>query len=306
MAPAFIPLEHQKTKFYQRERESKGFIELSEEQLSELARKVYKKQETMADTLPYGKEKTSKLERYQSTLQYLTSPYIHLDLRTFDERVAFLIMMLDPNLLTFKEFLKIDLISISKITEAKNEKERNRLTSMRNQTILAYQAAVREKIGFFDAKLLKYEELFFKRFFSEKELVTEVGMNSQDILIIKAKSLKDFNSISDKRYADLVHIAQTWLSLAPIKYNSNVAAYSVTEQKKLLGIIDTAEQLALFILLVDSDLDMLRIYEEESMMQNVESRIIEQFGYYNQELLPLERKFHDRFCPDKKISIWSK
>ena len=87
------------------------------------------------------------------------------------------------------------------------------------------------------------------------------------------------------------------------KHNSSIAAYSVTEQKKLLGISGIAEQLVLFILLVDSDLDMLRIYEEESIMQNVAARIIEQFGYYNQELLTLERKFHRRFCPDKQISI---
>ena len=50
---------------------------------------------------------------------------------------------------------------------------------------------------------------------------------------------------------------------------------------------------------------MLRIYEEESMIPNVEDRIIEAFGYYNKELLTLERKFHERFCPDKKLSIWS-
>ena len=51
---------------------------------------------------------------------------------------------------------------------------------------------------------------------------------------------------------------------------------------------------------------MLRIYEEESRMQNVEDRIKEQFGYYNTVLLSLERKFHNRFCPDKKVSVWTK
>ena len=51
---------------------------------------------------------------------------------------------------------------------------------------------------------------------------------------------------------------------------------------------------------------MLRIYEEESMMPKVEERTIEQFGFFNQGLLPLERKFHKRFCPEKKLSIWTK
>ena len=59
------------------------------------------------------------------------------------------------------------------------------------------------------------------------------------------------------------------------------------------------------ILLTDSNLDMLRIHEEESMMNITKERIIEQFGYFNTELLVLERKFHNRFCPDKELSIWS-
>jgi len=215
-------------------------------------------------------------------------------------------MMIDPNLVTFKEYLKIDLISMKEIDKIEDENIRNYLKTIRKQTISAYENTVREKIGFFDIKLLKYEEMFFNKFFNEKELITEVKNNNQDNLMIKAKALKDFNSISDERYEELVSIANNWLSLVPEKYNFKVASYSVTNQKKLLGITNSTEQLTLFILLIDSNLDMLRIYEEESMMKNIKERIIEEFGYFNIELLVLERKFHDRFCPDKKLSIWSK
>ena len=76
----------------------------------------------MEDTPPLLAERISKLERYQRILQYLTNPYTHLELRTFDERIAFLIMIADPNLVTFKEFLKIDLINIAEIAEAENAK----------------------------------------------------------------------------------------------------------------------------------------------------------------------------------------
>ena len=51
---------------------------------------------------------------------------------------------------------------------------------------------------------------------------------------------------------------------------------------------------------------MLKIYEEESRMKNVEDRITEQFGYFDVQLLILEKLFHSRFCPDKELSIWSK
>ena len=248
----------------------------------------------------------SKLERYQKTLQYLTNRLIHFDLKTFDERIAYLIMMTDPNLIMFKEFLKLNLISISEINKITDKNKRNYLKELRKQTILEYESKVREKIGFFDIKLLKYEEIFFKKYFNKKELVTEVESNNQDNIISKAKSLKNFNSISDERFKELVDIAETWLTLAPKNYNFKVASYSVTNQHKLLGLKNAEEQLALFILLIDNNLDMLKIYEEESMMKIIEEKITEQFGYFNIELLILEKKFHEKFCPDKKVSIWSK
>ena len=306
MASSIIPLDSYRTKLFQRERDSKRFLELSEEDLVLLSKKVYKKEEIMDDVLLLGTKKMSNLERYRRTLQYLTSPLIGLEFRTFDERIAFLIMMVDPNLVTFKEFLKTDLISLEEIEKAADDKEKCRLRNIRSQTIAAYETSVREKIGFYDVKLLKHEELYFKRFFGEKELVTEVNSHNQDSFIKRSKLLKDFNSISDERYERLTDLAQIWLSVAPDKFNSKVATYSVTNQRKLLGLRNLAEQAALFILLVDSNLDMLRIYEEESRMPNVEKRIIEEFGYYNPELLNLEKKFHKRFCPEKELSIWTK
>ena len=203
MITGFIPIESYLAKFYKNEQSSKKFLELSEEQLSTLSKKVYKMQEKMSSTIS---DNISKLEKYQRTMQYLTNPFIHLDLKTFDERMAYLIMMADPNLVIFKEFLKIDLISISEITKVNDEKERNHLNNIRKQTISAYKSKVREKIGFFDAKLLKYEEMFFKKFFNEHELINEVGNNNQDSLLAKAKVLKDFNNISDKRYEELINI----------------------------------------------------------------------------------------------------
>lgn len=306
MALSFTPIERYITRFYHREDSFNNFVELSEEQMSMLAKNVYKSIEAMSDILVQKSDRNSKLKLYQNTLQYLTAPLTYLNLKTFDERVAYLIMMTDPNLVTFKEFLKVDLISSTDIDKVEDEKERNVLNKTREQAISTYKSIVREKIGFFDVKLLKYEELFFKRFFNEKELVTEVGSNNQDSLMIKAKLLNNFNSISDDRYEELVSVAQTWLSLVPERYNSKVASYSVMKQKKLLGLTNLTEQLALFVLLVDSNLDMLKIYEEECTLENIEGRIVNKFGYFNEELLVLERKFHDRFCPDKELSVWSK
>lgn len=303
---SFIPVESFQNRFYLKERSSNGFSDLSEDRLAEIAKRVYKRQEMMEDSPIRRTERLSKLERYQKTLLYLTSPQIHLEYKSFDEKLAFLIMMVDPELVTYKEFLKINLMSTSELFKVEDRKERERLMDLRNQTVSGYESTVREKIGFYDPRLLKYEELFFKKFYNDKELVTDVRMNNQDTLMLRARFIKSFDSISDERYEELVELSQLLLSLVPDKYNTSLATYSVVDQKKLLGLKNSYEQLALFVLLVDSDLDMLRIYEEESRMQNVEERIKEHFGYYNTVLLSLERKFHNRFCPDKKVSVWTK
>ncbi len=219
--------------------------------------------------------------------------------------MAYLIMAVDPELITFKEFLKIDLQTIEEIAALESPKERNRLFNERNQTLNAYESTVRSQIGFFDAKLLKFEELFFKRFYNEKELITQVGQHNEDRFLLLSSLIQSFDSISDERYQELVEKAKLWLSLVPEQYRTKIATYSASNQKKLIGLNTLAEQFAFYILVIDGNLDMLRIHEEESMMPIVEERIKKEFGYYNKALLTLERKFHKRFCPDKKLSIWS-
>ena len=303
MAPIFKPVEYYTTKFYEKGKETRRFMDLTEDDLKELKKKVEEKRQMMAENVTFRSKQMPKFDVYQSTLEYLTNPTIHLKYRTFDERVAFLIMMVDPELVSYREYLKLDIMSKEDILKVEDKKERAALLQKRNQAILNFQSAVREKLGFYDPKLIKYEEMYFNKFLSEKELVTEVGNNNQEAVIFRAKVLRDFNGVSDERFEQLKDIAQGCLAIAP--YDTKVATYSVINQKKLLGLSGMAEQLALFILLVDSELDMLRIYEEESMMSEVERRITEQFGYYNPELLNLEKKFHKRFFPDKELSFWT-
>lgn len=296
-----LSIDYFKSKLYRKDASYKQFSNLSKEQLDMISKLICIKREQMTNNC-----EISKLELYEKTLQYLSSSLIHLDLATFDERIAFLIMIMDPDLVMYKELLKLSLMSNADIDKIEDKNEQTILRLKRSQAITEYKASIREKIGFFDGKLLRYEEAFFKAFYSDKALITEIGFNSQDQLMDRSKSLKDFNSISDARYEELKTIAQTCLSLVPERYDIKVASYNVTRQRKLLGLTNIAEQLAVFILLVDSNLDMLRIYEEESRMNIIENRIVEEFGYFDKELLVLERKFHTRFCHDKELSIWTK
>ena len=307
MLPYFVPIESYRKKIYSTEKSSCGFRNITDEKLDEIEKKVNKKRKLMdEEPISYPVRKKAKLDRYQKTLQYLTNPTIHLELKNFDEKMTYMILMCDPNLVIYRELLKRSIKSASEISKIEDDKERAILIAEREQALADYEASVRDQIGFYDPQLLRYEEIFFKRFYNEKELITGVNVHNQDTLIFRARFLKDFDSVSDERFNELVSLSQSLLALVPDKINTSSATYNVLEQKKLLGLKNTAEQLALFILLVDSELDMLRIYEEESMMDRVQKRIIEEFGYFNTELLNLERKYHQRFCPDKKISVWSK
>lgn len=307
MAATFKPLEYYTTKLYERGKSTKRFLEISEEDLAKLAKRVYKKQEAMTERHPLRNKRANGLERYNSTLEYLTNPLVHLDFKSFDEKIAFLIMMVDPELVIYKEYLKANIMSTSDIANVEDEKERAALVAKRNEAIIDYQTKVRDIVGFYDSKLLKYEEMYFNKFFCDKELVTDVNNSSnQNFFMLKSKLLKNFDNISDERFEELKNIAQACLSLTDDKYTLGSAVFNVNNQKKLLGLKNLAEQVTLFILLVDSELDMLKIYEEESRMKNVEDRITEQFGYFDVQLLILEKLFHSRFCPDKELSIWSK
>ncbi len=305
MSLDFRPIEYFRTKFYQKEREFKKFDNVDIKTLLEIVNKVYRKQEIAPSFNPHTQKHVLQSEVYQRTLEFLTSYNIHSIFRTWDERLAFLILATDPNLVSYREYLKTDIPSMSSIERIENEKERNQALQSRHKILIDMETRIREQIGFYDAKLVKFEEVFFKKFHADKELITDVKQNNINHLLSYSKYLRNFNSITDERYQELVSIAQIWLSMIPEGQNSRTAAYSVLNQKDLIGLQTLAEQYALYILITDPDLDMLRIFEEESFMPKVQERIEEEFGYYNQTMLRLERQFHEQFCPEKKLSPWS-
>ena len=305
MALGLIPVENYRTKLYQKGNSSNKFESMSEEELAIVAKKIYERQEIPSIKRNYNAERSPKLEHYIKTLKYLINPDIHMELPEYDQRIAYLIMAVDPYLITFKDFLKIHIQSIDEIAKKQDKKKRNQLFDERNKAINKYECTVRDQLGFFDVRLLKYEELFFKRFYNKRELITEVGIHNEDSFILLSLLVSSFDSISDARYQELQRKANIWLSQVPSKYKTKIATYSVQNQKELIGLKSPEEQLVFFILVVDPNLDMLKIYEEESMIGPTKERILEQFGYYSKALISFEKLYHRRFCPTKILSPWT-
>ena len=92
--------EHLRTKLYQKLKEFKGFQDFTPEDVQKVAAFIYKKEEMVSDRF-VSILKKDKLSKYMETLQFLTNPLIHMQLRTYDERILYLIMSVDPELKMF-------------------------------------------------------------------------------------------------------------------------------------------------------------------------------------------------------------
>ena len=86
--------EYFRTKLYQKEREFKKFETLTLDDVAKVAKKLYSKQEMNAQSEFFRKD---RLTKYMDTLTYLTNPSIHMELKTYDERIIYLIMSLFQN-----------------------------------------------------------------------------------------------------------------------------------------------------------------------------------------------------------------
>ena len=302
MSYAYHSPEYFRTKLYQKEREFKRFETLTLDDVAKVAKKLYSKQEMNAQSGFYRKD---KLTKYMDTLTYLTNPSIHMELKTYDERIIFLIISVDPELEAFKEFLKTNITPTKVINAEQDQKKQQELISQRESEILEMQTRIRNKIGFYDSKLLKYEETYFKRFISSKELITKVNQDNITKLLRIIPLISSFNDISDERYQILQEKAKEWLATTNCENDLFTAAYSCSEQKETIGLNGIIEELIFLVLIGDPELDVLRIYEEESRMDEVERRCKEAFNYYSKDLITLERLYHERFCPEKTLSPWT-
>lgn len=302
MSYAYHSPEYFRTKLYQKEREFKKFETLSLDDVAKVAKKLYLKQEMNEQSGFFRKD---KLTKYMDTLTYLTNPSIHMELKTYDERIIYLIMSVDPELESFKEFLKTNITPTKVINAEQDPKKQQELISQRESEILEMQTRIRNKIGFYDSKLLKYEETYFKRFISSKELITKVNQDNITKLLRIIPLISSFNDISDERYQILQEKAKEWLATTNCENDLFTAAYSCSEQKETIGLNGIIEELIFLVLIGDPELDVLRIYEEESRMDEVERRCKEAFNYYSKDLITLERLYHERFCPEKTLSPWT-
>lgn len=247
----------------------------------------------------------SGLNNYINTLRYLTNPTISQELSTFDEKVLYLILSCDPELITMKTFISSDILPASRINE-EDDKKRKGLEQRRYQELEQYATAVRQELGFYDGSLLKYESILSRRLLKKQGLITDVKIPSLDKLLKRAELIKTLDIITDNSLIRLRSICEMWLNEAKDPADLNSLAYNLINRFKELHIYNIEEQLIIFILIADPNLDLLRIYEEESNFNQMKVRAKNELGFYNKDLIKVERLYHDKFEPEKEISAWTK
>lgn len=249
-------------------------------------------------------EDLTGLARYNDVLVYLTNPFIYHTYPNVDLRLLYLIRAVDPNLIFLNEFYNTNIPSLDDISKAFDE-ERENLAMLRKSRSLSFKQKVREQIGFYNSKVLGYEQAYFNRFLKDKEFIRKANMGyftKLMELVPKKVLFKFIDSDTERLLSDKVawYLEQT---------GGCVDAYTVSFhllcQNSMLGLKTRKEQMAFFITVVDPELKLLRIYEEESRIQEVKRRAIEELGFYDDKMIEIEKAYKKRFMPDVKLSVWS-
>lgn len=294
-------LDTTKEQFHAKSVSFKGFKEMSLEDVERIKKLMESK------TLG-GKKQfiNAGLDTYTNTLRYLINPTIHRELKTFDEKIMFLILSVDPELKNLQLFLGSEITPLRDIQEAKDPFEATALKTLRKEQINDYITRVRKALGFYDANLLKYEKILAQGLLKQEDFVTGVRIPSIKQLMDIAERIKNLDIITNSNLIRLKRIAQKWFTEAKDPSDLNSLAYNLLNNYKNLHIFTIEEQMVLFILIGDPNLDLLRIFEEESKMDMVEERAISELGFYGRGFIKVEKLYHDKFMPTKEISPWTK
>ena len=289
-------------KLYDYERSFNNFDNVTPDDLTKIKEEAISFVKSLSK--PYQVSSYSSSSTYEKVLSRITTysnnPYYH----SFDKKIIYVIFAIDPDLLMYKLYLASNIPKVS----SKDPKIREIEKRKYNEAVSTYHTEVLKLIGITDQRILKYEQKLFNKFYKDQSLVKGVKANYINNFMSYSMFLKSFSSIPPTRFNELEAKAKEWLDeniYEDFSTTLKTAIYNIMYQNKLLGLTNLEEQFAFLILLIDHDLDILKIYEEESRMPVIKSRIISKFGYFNDELIRIEKLYHQEFHPDIKLSPWS-
>lgn len=272
------------------------FTNIDEEELKRIKDLVKKTKETIFSQSTNANIMNEKLEQYLAVMRYLGSTNTNNDLPTYDAKIVFLIEAIDPDLELYKTYLEYPIILMSQIAYEDNLAKKLELQSKANNQMKKVESKIRQKSGFYDAKLLNYEAKYFKTIRCHNELLTTVNHAYFAKFSQIFKESSKFAEITMRDNEELILKAEDYLD----KYGANIntLAFQLLFQPEILGL-DTIDKIIIFfILVIDKDLKLLDICNEEANWKEIQKRALEEMGFYSKELVILEKKYQEMFVPD--------
>ena len=280
-----VEIDQNKKKFYQNDVHFKKFEDLTDERITELQKEVERYKGVIA------KEK-SGADKYN----HILAAMIYSKGFTFDEKVYILINVMDPELTIYHMYRNSNIMPVSLIKEEDNDFVKRNLAEERNKQLDAYRAKVRDQIGFFENKLVTYEQAYFKKYKVEG-LVFGNKLDESKKLFDSFKEVESL-IISDDRYQTVLDLAIKYQTENP-DVNFKDFVYHVLHQAKLLGIHNNRERIIFCINILDKDLRAFQIFEEENKWDVIEKRCKEEIGIKNRNFLYAECNYVKTYLPEE-------
>lgn len=230
-------------------------------------------------------------KRYISILTYLMNPKENTDFITFDEKIAFLIQAIDPELSIYFHFLRCGYSS-------QGSKEEQ--TQVENDLI----HFIKSIVGNFDAQFLKYEEVYFQRVLKTGTIISHVNSDFSSKFFEGLKSIHSFQKISEAEFKLLSKKADYYRINCETPHSINTVCFNINNPNSELELWNTPYKIIFLISVIDPNLNALKIYSEESHVSQVKKRMIEELGFYHEDFIRLEEMYRRRFFPEMRISEW--
>ena len=151
-----------------------------------------------------GYERSIGYEGYKMAINYLTNPYNKLGY-DFDTKIAFLILCCDPFLIHFNTYMKKPIISEDEISEIETIEEKNDARKAKIKQLKDFENEVKYRIDFYDYNLVNLEFAFFKKFYSDKVLFTDVKADMINLIYKVSLNYPFLNTLTNNEIEKLIN-----------------------------------------------------------------------------------------------------
>lgn len=270
---------------YTKKRQFRQFVRID----SESSRKIDNLMNVFYDTIKsisakYGNEEQTL---YSSALNFVNSNFY----LTYDEKIVFLIRLLDPTLKMLSLYNEVLSDEQRQIDSAPKTRE-NRIISLDKEVEEELKRKITEEFGFYDASLIKYEHIYRNALLlaTPKEKTTNVKINYAKH-IAKEVNLNEIDlRIDSDELEEIIERASEYLKKYPTP-SLNDLVFQLLFESGELDVKSFRNQLIFIIVVLDKNLRYKEIYENNYHLIAIKNQISQLFGCYYQFLMDLELKY---------------